>query len=1352
MSMRKQLSALLFVFLILEGIQRTAAQNQIANVIGTPNNQHRVINSYPEYWVDSKPFFPHIANFNYYRLPRDRWAAELVRLQSMGINTLDFLPMWNWHQPEENKLDFSGQTNPQRDLDYLFRISQLMGFKVVLRPGPYDTNDWRNGGYPDWLLCRPEYHMSNQSILEGRFPPLSALQYENQEETAKGWLKNETHLKFAREWYRNVLGHLSPFLAEHGGPILAIQLEDDVSLGLENYSGPNFWKYMDTLRGFAKEATHASPIPYFLDAADMRVNAEANDATQEPFWNTGQDYQQVGEAYEISGQQGYSTTVEAANNKFMLETLKTQPLFVPAHTEFQAGWRILSTDTYASYTHPSNTLLASRVLFQNGLKGLGYFPMHDLLNPAGYEVQWTNHLYGFEAAVNYAGEETARAPYVRRNGRFLRGMGPLLASSHLLPDAGLVYPMATFPQPPLKPEEADYVGNEAARFLWSGIYEHYNVELVDSDHAPLQNFQRYSVLLLPNLVSDREDVKVYPHLEKYSDKAQLHIEQYVSTGGTLIVFPSLPKGEIFAGLLSPLGRVELIRGDGEIRFTDGLQARVLGRRWVVKLPPNAGTRVEVFARDKDGEVIGARFAYGKGQVLYFGGDFSLWSVPRGSGLAFRTGAHMSLGNDYPENVQQSARATLAGLMKEAGVHRKITYEFGAKRARDPELYVTELVEDADSSPFERHSTRKSGYGFVGVTNFSVDAEYSKQLRITSPRAKNLALGTSQFEIRLPLLNLPPRESVLLPIRIPLANPYWEMAPGLEPDDEVYYATSELSQVSYDGARLRLEFTAPADGEVALRLHEKPRAARVHSQPASLEEDAARRLWIVKIPKGSAPDYIQTVELAYPRPGPHISIEPEHSPWISGEKCSVRLRVENRKSSFAGILDFSAGTMAKAEKPVSVPAHATQELNFPVAIPADAIENQPVEIAATLRPKDSSTSWGWRSQVTIHRPFTFTVSPLLTFPMREDLSIPIVHPMLASVNLPGEAHFSINVKNWRAEEQTITVTAKGDDLTFDAASSRLAVPAQGEGTVNLKVTPRKGTGAYRFEIQLHAGSYQTGEGVVLVAIHPGEAIAYTLDYDRDGFDDVILENQKVRLFLSPFAGARSFGFVLKDSNANAFDSVGAMRDNFSMRIAPEDSKGLPDWSSVYRGLYNRPYSYRIVSGEGTEVELALNYMAPDIYPEGVKVERRLRLRGDEDVVQVDTTMTPEGIDKPQSYVLESSVPFRAMEGPNYNRWFCLPLLPSAQEFVPLKGVDLPLKTGVVGTVNAKTGEAFALMVVDPADKAQLSVQNHSALIRITYPSFEEAHKAYTYRAAYYFGHDRPDQIESLFAKLKSGEKP
>ncbi len=77
---------------LLGPYQSAIAQDRVRTVIGSPQNECRVVNTYPEYWVDGKPFFENIANFNYYRLPRDRWAEELLRLKSMGLTRLISFP------------------------------------------------------------------------------------------------------------------------------------------------------------------------------------------------------------------------------------------------------------------------------------------------------------------------------------------------------------------------------------------------------------------------------------------------------------------------------------------------------------------------------------------------------------------------------------------------------------------------------------------------------------------------------------------------------------------------------------------------------------------------------------------------------------------------------------------------------------------------------------------------------------------------------------------------------------------------------------------------------------------------------------------------------------------------------------------------------------------------------------------------------------------------------------------------------------------------------------------------------------------------------------------------------------
>ncbi|MEO6991643.1 MAG: beta-galactosidase, partial [Candidatus Baltobacteraceae bacterium] len=140
-----------------------------ALVLGTPRTPARANpweagaivqrDGYPVFEVRGKPFFVYGAAFFYERLPRSQWESSLRRLRRMGINTLDLYVIWNWHELADGDFDFTGRTNPRRDLRGLLRLARRYNFEIVLRPGPVIRNEWRNGGYPAWLLARPEYGM-----------------------------------------------------------------------------------------------------------------------------------------------------------------------------------------------------------------------------------------------------------------------------------------------------------------------------------------------------------------------------------------------------------------------------------------------------------------------------------------------------------------------------------------------------------------------------------------------------------------------------------------------------------------------------------------------------------------------------------------------------------------------------------------------------------------------------------------------------------------------------------------------------------------------------------------------------------------------------------------------------------------------------------------------------------------------------------------------------------------------------------------------------------------------------------------------------------------------------------------
>jgi len=86
--------------------------------------------------------------FPYYRCPRQAWERELVALKNIGVRTIEFPIPWNWHETAAGQFDFTGASNPRRDLTSFIRLLRRLGLRAWIRPFP-PVENWRNAGTPD---------------------------------------------------------------------------------------------------------------------------------------------------------------------------------------------------------------------------------------------------------------------------------------------------------------------------------------------------------------------------------------------------------------------------------------------------------------------------------------------------------------------------------------------------------------------------------------------------------------------------------------------------------------------------------------------------------------------------------------------------------------------------------------------------------------------------------------------------------------------------------------------------------------------------------------------------------------------------------------------------------------------------------------------------------------------------------------------------------------------------------------------------------------------------------------------------------------------------------------------------
>ena len=169
--------------------------------------------------LDGRRWMPAMGEFQYSRYPETEWREELLKMKAGGIDIVSTYVFWIHHEEVEGQFDWSGR----RNLHAFVQLCGEVGLKMIIRCGPWDHGEVRNGGFPDWLL-------------------------------KKGWqtrTDDTNYLEQVKIFYAQIAGQLSGLLWKDGGPVIGIQLENE-------YSGPA--QHLLTLKGLARAAGLDVPL------------------------------------------------------------------------------------------------------------------------------------------------------------------------------------------------------------------------------------------------------------------------------------------------------------------------------------------------------------------------------------------------------------------------------------------------------------------------------------------------------------------------------------------------------------------------------------------------------------------------------------------------------------------------------------------------------------------------------------------------------------------------------------------------------------------------------------------------------------------------------------------------------------------------------------------------------------------------------------------------------------------------------------------------------------------------------------------------------------------------------------
>jgi hypothetical protein len=200
------------------------------------------------------------AELHYFRTPPEGWLLLLVRLRQMGANTVSTYVPWCWHEPQPGSFDFTGATDPQRNLLHFVRLCALLGLRLILKPGPFVGAEVPGGGIPLWLVQHhPEIHAQRAD---------GDIWRHSDSNVPYPCYLHPVYLAAARRWIDAFSTALLPFQYP-SGPVIAIQVDNQIpgdgmrpaDVGLDPRLRLDYNAYVveHLWRGFAGEGSPEPP-------------------------------------------------------------------------------------------------------------------------------------------------------------------------------------------------------------------------------------------------------------------------------------------------------------------------------------------------------------------------------------------------------------------------------------------------------------------------------------------------------------------------------------------------------------------------------------------------------------------------------------------------------------------------------------------------------------------------------------------------------------------------------------------------------------------------------------------------------------------------------------------------------------------------------------------------------------------------------------------------------------------------------------------------------------------------------------------------------------------------------------
>lgn len=159
-----------------------------------PNGDRVTVTSQSLEW-NGRPLILVAGEMQPTRTDADAWEESLLKMKAGGLNTVSAYIFWNHIEQDPGQFDFTGN----RDIRRFVELCAKHGMFVWLRAGPFCNGESLAGGLPQWLFGQPVKERSN----------------------------DPGYLFYVGRLYREIGQQLRGLMFKDGGPVIAIQLENE---------------------------------------------------------------------------------------------------------------------------------------------------------------------------------------------------------------------------------------------------------------------------------------------------------------------------------------------------------------------------------------------------------------------------------------------------------------------------------------------------------------------------------------------------------------------------------------------------------------------------------------------------------------------------------------------------------------------------------------------------------------------------------------------------------------------------------------------------------------------------------------------------------------------------------------------------------------------------------------------------------------------------------------------------------------------------------------------------------------------------------------------------------------------